>query len=327
MTAKPLPIEYQAALEGAAWYEIPQPGCLSIRGRDRASYLQRQTTHDVRLLAENRGLPTILTSPNARILDVLYLVPGPEDSIIALTLPGMGSNTSAYFKKRIFFMDQVTVEDQSAAYTQIDLIGPCRADILGQLGFTKSPEADEILTVEWESQPVYLLCNSAPLWAGWRLLIPVTVVPTVKSILEETGTPRLTDEIYHLLHLESGIPQVQSELNDDFTPLETGLQAAVSDSKGCYTGQEVLARQITYDKVTQKLCGLHLSELPLADQTIWHAGKQIGRVTSMGISPRFGPIGLAMIKRPYFEPGTQVLVGAQLEQGQDADVCSVPFQL
>ena len=327
MTAKPLPIEYQAALEGAAWYEIPQPGCLSIRGRDRASYLQRQTTHDVRLLAENRGLPTILTSPNGRILDVLYLVPGPDDSIIALTLPGMGSVTSAYFNKRIFFMDQVTVEDQSAAYTQIDLIGPCRVDILGQLGFTKSPEADEILTVEWESQPVYLLCNSAPLWAGWRLLIPVTVVPTVKSILEETGMPRLTDEIYHLLHLESGIPQVQSELNDDFTPLETGLQAAVSDSKGCYTGQEVLARQITYDKVTQKLCGLHLSELPLADQTIWHAGKQIGRVTSMGISPRFGPIGLAMIKRPYFEPGTQVLVGAQLEQGQDADVCSVPFQL
>ncbi len=327
MTAKPLPVEYQAALEGAAWYEIPQPGCLSIRGRDRASYLQRQTTHDVRLLGENRGLPTILTSPNGRILDVLYLVPGPEDSIIALTLPGKGSVTSAYFNQRIFFMDQVTVEDQSAAYAQIDLIGPCRADILSLLGFSQSPEADEILTVAWEGQPVHLLSSSAPLWAGWRLLIPAMVVPMIKSILEETGTPRLTDEIYHLLHVESGTPQVDSELTEDFTPLETGLQAAVSDSKGCYTGQEVLARQITYDKVTQKLCGLHLSELPLADHTIWHAGKQVGKVTSTGISPRFGPIGLGMIKRPHFEPGTQVLVGAQPDQAQAADVCSVPFQL
>ena len=327
MTAKPLPVEYQAALEGVAWYEIPHPGCLSIRDRDRASYLQRQTTHDINLFAGNRGLPTILTSPNARILDALYLVPGPEDAILALTLPGQGARTNAYFNKRIFFMDQVTVEDRSTAYAQIDLVGPCRADILAELGFSQPPEVDEILTTEWEGQPVYLLSNSAPLWIGWRLLIPAVVLPGVRKKLEMIGTARLTDEIYHLLHIESGTPQAVSELNEDFTPLETGLQAAISESKGCYTGQEVIARQITYDKVTQRLSGLYFSQLPMPGNAIWLTGKTVGKVTSTGISPRFGPIGLAMIKRPHFEPGTLVQVGDQSTQAQEARVCSLPFQL
>lgn len=327
MTAKPLPADYQAALEGVAWYEISQPGCLKIRGRDRVGYLQRQTTHDVRNLASNRGLPTVLTSPNARILDVLYLIPGPEDAVIALSLPGQSATTSTYFNKRIFFMDQVTVEDQSAAYAQIDMIGPCRADILGDLGFAESPQTDEIITTIWDGQPVYLLSNSAPLWLGWRLLIPIEVFSSLKTKLVEMGVPHLADETYHLLHIESGTPQRSYELTDNFTPLETGLHTAISDSKGCYTGQEVLARQLTYDKVTQKLSGLHLSELPLVDNALWIDEKQVGKVTSTGISPRFGPIGLAMIKRPHYEPGTQVQVGFQSAQSQKAEVCSLPFQL
>ncbi|HWQ83442.1 MAG TPA: hypothetical protein VN363_02685, partial [Anaerolineales bacterium] len=203
MTAKPLPADYRAALEGIAWYRHHDPGCLSIQGRDQAAFLQRQTTHDVRLLNGDRALPTILTSSNARILDVLYLLPGSEGNILALTLPGQGAATAAYFKKRIFFMDQVAVEDLSAAYTQIDLIGPCREDILQPMGFTRAPTADEILTAEWEGCLVYLLHNSAPLWPGWRLFFPAGISTTIDRVLEQVGATQLTDENYHLLHLEN----------------------------------------------------------------------------------------------------------------------------
>ena len=326
MTTKLLPAGYQAALEGAAWYVIPQPGCLSIRGRDRASFLQRQTTQDVRLLAGNHALPTTLTSPNARILDVLYLLSGPDDTITALTLPGQGATTTSDFKKRVFFIDQVEVEDISQIYAQIDLIGPHRVDLTHLVGFNRQPEADEILTVEWEGYPVHLLYNSAPVWIGWRMLIPNEILQNLSTIFEQGGAERLTSEVYHLQHLENGIPQVPSELNEDYTPLETGLQGTISDLKGCYTGQEIIARQITYDKITQRLCGLRLSGQPLSGNSIWFEGRSIGRVTSAAISPRFGHIGLAMIKRPHNEPGVHVSVGNQFENSEEASVCTLPFE-
>lgn len=327
MTAKPLPVDYQAALEGSACYVIPQPGCLALGGRDRNDFLQRQTTNDIRLLNENSAISTVLTSPNARILDVLYILPGSDETILALTLPGQGSQTAAYFGKRIFFMDQVTVEDVSQAFTQIDLLGPCRAEIINQLGFTEQPQPDEILQIELEGQPVYLLNNAIPIWLGWRILFPSALEKTIVTILQESSLQRLTPETYQLLHLETGIPQVLSELNEDFTPLETGLAGAISESKGCYTGQEIIARQVNYDKITQRLCGIRLSDWPPAGNSVWVEDRLVGKVTSVGISPRFGPIGLAMIRRPYFEPATHVRVGEHPVQSLPASVCRLPFEL
>ena len=325
MTAKPIPAGYHAALEGAACYAIPQPGCLVISGRDRINFLQRQTTHDIRLLESQHALPTVLTSPNARILDVLYLLPGSDESITALTLPGLAAQTATYFKKRIFFMDQVVIEDISTQITQIDLVGPDRSVITKKLGFTRQPAADEIQSLVWEGHTIHLLQNSTPLWIGWRLVAPLACLPALQLAFEQTGAETLSPEIYHLLHVENGIPQVQAELNEDFTPLETGLQLAISDSKGCYTGQEIIARQITYDKITQHLCGLRLSYLPDIGSQVWQADRSIGRVTSAALSPRFGPIALAMIKRPQHEPGTAVLVGSHVDQAHEAWVSELPF--
>lgn len=327
MTAEPLPSDYQAALEGAAWYVVPDSGCLAIRGRDRAGYLQRQTTHDIRLLTENRALPSILTSPNARILDVLYLISGSDETILALTLPGQAAITTDYLNKRIFFMDQVEVKNISEHYIQIDLVGPRRGDISNQLGFMEQPGPDEILRMEWEEQPIFLMDNSAPVWLGWRLLIPSNLEHHMIEVLEDAPARQLTGETYRVLHLETGTPQAPAELNEAYTPLETNLQAAISDAKGCYTGQEIIARQINYDKVTQKLCGLRLTQLPINGDFVWVDNRAIGKVTSFAISPRFGPIGLAILRRPHFEAGTQVQIGSQPDQSQEAIVCSLPFEL
>ena len=327
MTAKPLPAGYQAALEGAAWYAIPQPGCLLISGRDRINFLQRQTTHDIRLLESQHALPTVLTTPNARILDVLYLLPGPGELITALTLPGLGATTAAYFKKRIFFMDQVEIDDVSAQVAQIDLVGPGQSDITKRLGFTSHPAADEVLSLEWEGHTIHLLHNSTPLWIGWRLVAPLACLPALQVAFEQAGAEALAPEIYHLFHVENGIPQTRAELIEDFTPLETGLHSAISDSKGCYTGQEIIARQITYDKITQHLCGLRLTSLPEIGSPVWQAERSIGRVTSTALSPRFGPVALAIIKRPHHEPGTIVKVGSHANQAHEAWVSGLPFAL
>jgi folate-binding protein YgfZ len=141
------------------------------------------------------------------------------------------------------------------------------------------------------------------------------------------GAAALDGVDYESLRVEAGLPAAGHELTETYTPLETGLEAAISDNKGCYTGQEIIARQITYDKVTQHLCGLRLSQPASPGARIWAEEKLAGQVTSITASPRYGPLALAIIKRPYFEPGTAVLVGETIESAIQAQVQALPFQI
>jgi folate-binding Fe-S cluster repair protein YgfZ len=86
------------------------------------------------------------------------------------------------------------------------------------------------------------------------------------------------------------------------------LDVAISSVKGCYTGQEIIARQITYDKVTRRLVGLRLESPVDPMVAIQVDGRTVGAITSVAASPRWGLIALAVIKRPHHEPGTAVTV-------------------
>jgi folate-binding protein YgfZ len=135
----------------------------------------------------------------------------------------------------------------------------------------------------------------------------------------------LQDQTYQILRVEAGIPAPRAELTEDYTPLETGLGWAVAEGKGCYTGQEVIARQLTYDKVTQHLVGLRLNRSAQPGKRVWAEGKPAGAVTSAVHSPRFGEIALAIIKRPHHQAGTLVHAGDTEAQSIPATVTSLPF--
>jgi folate-binding protein YgfZ len=115
--------------------------------------------------------------------------------------------------------------------------------------------------------------------------------------------------------VENGLPAAESELTGDYTPLEMGLETAISNTKGCFTGQEVIARQLNYDKVTQHLVILRLQAHGEAGERAWVEGRPVGLLTSAVQSPRFGPLALAVIKRPYHQPGTGVIIGGDGKTG------------
>ena len=104
------------------------------------------------------------------------------------------------------------------------------------------------------------------------------------------------------------MPYCEAELTEDYTPLEIGLGAYVADDKGCYTGQEVIARQTNYDKITQRLVGLEMASETQPATRLWAEGKSVGKITSTARSPRFGHIALAVVKRPYDRVGTLLQV-------------------
>jgi folate-binding protein YgfZ len=323
--ASPLSLSpYDAARLSAVFYRVPVGGSLRLTGEHRRDFLQRQTSNDLGLLDSGRAVLTVLTSPAGRILDVLYLVQEPE-AIFALTLPGIAVETTQFLQSRIFFMDRVAVDDLSQAYVQVDLIGPGAGRILADLGLNDELVPNHILTLSIGAGLTRVLGLERSFGFGYRLISPLDDWAAIEANLLKGGVTALGEDTYQILRVEAGVPAVGHELTGDYTPLETGLAEAVSDSKGCYTGQEVLARQISYDKVTQSLCGMQLDG-PVENGTrLWEDGKAVGKLTSTANSPRFGWIGLAVVKRPYNRSGVTVRVGEKDGVGCQANIVKLPF--
>lgn len=291
----------QAAAHIAAWYRLPQPGTLLLGGATRTDYVQRQTTNDVGLLSPQRAVPTVLTNPSARILEVFTLLQHGEHFLL-LTQPGHAAGLAAYFKRHLFFNDQVTVEDSSAAWAQLELYGPQVRSALASLGFAQQPSAlDEVVSATWQDQALYAIQDEYCI----RLLLPSALdLPADWAAL-----PELDLASREQLRIEAGRAG-DLEFTDANTPFEVGLGRYVSASKGCYTGQEVLARQVTYDKVARGLAQLSSDTAMQPGASVSLDGRTIGQVSSAAVSPTLGPLALAVLRKP-FEPGQTVMVDGQ----------------
>jgi folate-binding protein YgfZ len=313
---------YSEALDSAVFYPHSSGGYLRLAGPDRIEFLQRQTSNDVRRLSEQHAVLTVLTSPTAKIVDVLWLVADP-DAIGIMTLPGRGADTAAFLRSRIFFMDKVTVEDASASVVQIDLEGPRMAEFVSMIGL-QSPGPDEVTEFDVNGVAVQAVGLNGLLGPAVRLLVSAKNDSTLEGALLEAGFTSLAPETRQVLRVESGHPGEQAELTEEYSPLEVRLNHAISDSKGCYTGQEIIARQTTYDKVTRSLIGLELSGQVDVGSKVIVEGRTAGEVTSVVESPRLGWIGLGVVKRPHNAAGVDVSVKSG--QGEvTAIVRSLPF--
>lgn len=304
-----------------------QVGTVELQGNTRLDFLHRQTTNDIHLISKEHIITSVLTSPTGRILDVFYVFEALVSNMPVLrviTLPGMAPTTTAYLNQRIFFMDQVNVLDTSARYFHLDIIGQGLTSALGKLAFRHLPERDQLLTAQLAGQEIFIFKHHPHLGLGIRLLGPVELLEQIIATLIEVGIQEIKNDQHEILRVEAGIPAAQHELTAEFTPLEAGLHSAISDQKGCYTGQEVIARQMTYQRVTRQLVGLYL-EAPAAPGTKLQVdGKPAGIITSFASSPRFGHIALAMIKRPHHQSGSKLSI-ASAQGSITALVTSLPF--
>lgn len=296
--------EYHALVTGAALQPRPHFGVLRLADRDRADFLQRMTTNDIARLQPGQAALTILTSPVARI-DAVFTVLCRQEDLLLLTSEGEAEALRIRLQGQIFFMDKVTVADESAKLRRLRLVGPAAKELLSRAGFQQPPADDSFI----ELDDVTILRQDRYELPGCEIVCPAAGLTALEERLSAAGAVQLAaEDSYECRRIELGRPRPGTELTDGFSPLETGMAWVCAENKGCYTGQEIIARQLTYDKVTRSLVRLR-SERPLpAGTSVKADGRVIGAVTSAGCSPACGPLALAVVKRPHNADGAAVTV-------------------
>jgi tRNA-modifying protein YgfZ len=313
-----LPTEYTTLVEGAALWQRPTSGVLVVSDADRADFLHRMTTNNINALQPGQSAVTVLTSPTARVLFVFTVVCRP-DELWLLPAPGQTAALLRHLRGQIFFMDKVKVRDASAELSRLRLVGPAALSTVTALKLDLSATAEG----NWqEGAGVLALRQEQYDLPGVELVVEAAQVPVTIATLQQAGAVPLTDEAQsQARRVELGRPAPGAELTEEYNPLEAGLAWTCADNKGCYTGQEIIARQITYDKVTKTLVGLRTTEPLRPGAPVMAGGQTVGVVTSAAYSPALqAPLALAILKRPHNTPGSQLTVG-----DQPVTVAALPF--
>lgn len=309
--------QYRALTEGAAFQLRPTGGVLRMTDADRVDFLQRMTTNNIGALTPATSAVTILTSPVARSL-FAFTVVCERDALLLLPALGETSTLLKHLRGQIFFMDKVKIEDVSAQYARLRLMGPEARATLMDLGYAASP-ADGAVEA---ANGLILVHQQEYDLPGYEIVVPMESRADFQNALMEGGVLRLDDALaYTARRIELGRPLPDAEISEESNPLESGMGWVCAENKGCYTGQEIIARQITYDKVTKTLVGLRSEQLLEAGADVTVEGRSVGTVTSVAHSPALNaPVALAIIKRPHNEPGSAVKAG-----GVKAEVVGLPF--
>jgi aminomethyltransferase len=285
---------YQAAREGAAVSELTGWGWLRLTGRDRLDLLHRLSTNAVKNLAPGAGAVTVLTSPVGRVMAVVNAYAGENEAYLR-TMPPQAAGVTRYLSSMIFWQDQVEVTNLAEQRGQLALYGPQARDTLERL---TGADLAGVPEYGWSSAAIsgaaVALLRGGPLEpAAWIVVAPVDAVDAIRQAF--AGLPALDPQTVEVLRVEAGLPLWGRELNDDVTPLETGLLPAINFNKGCYTGQEVIARQTNYDKVTRNLVGLELDLFPGAPLLRFELAAPVdrgpGACDTGGVPPRRLDVG------------------------------------
>ncbi len=299
---------------GAAVRRDPAAGLLILRDADRVDFLQRMTTNNILALRDGQACVTVLTSPTAKIIHVFTVLARP-DELWLLPAPGETAALERHLRGQIFFMDKVKVANAGEAHARLRVIGPAAGATLAALGFAPADAEDGTAQQVGDLTAIAQQQYDLP---GYELIVPAAGVDDVVARL---GVPVADDAACLVRRIELGRPAAGAEITGEYSPLEAGLAWTCAENKGCYTGQEIIARQITYDKVTRLLVGLR-SDAPLpAGSAVLAGDREIGQVTSSAYSAAAqAHIALAILKRTHGEPGTPVRVGDAA-----ATVAALPF--
>ncbi|MHC4469574.1 MAG: CAF17-like 4Fe-4S cluster assembly/insertion protein YgfZ [Planctomycetota bacterium] len=299
--------EHRAVLEGAGVVDRSDRPRLWIGGGERQTFLQRLVSNDVEALAEGQGCYATLLTPKGKVISDLTIYHRGDRFLI--DYPPETREEIAKKLTMYVLSSDVTVEEVTEELGLIAVHGPGAAEVLG---VSDPPEALLESTVATIAGHEAVVCRVDYLGVrGFDLHVEREAATEVFEALSGAGATPFGRIAAETLRIEAGVARFGAELGDAVLPPEVPalVDRAISYTKGCYVGQEVVARIKTYGHVNRELRGLAVEggEVlpPGADVSV--EGSPIGAVTSSCVSPTLGrPIALAFLKRAHLETGTSV---------------------
>lgn len=274
-------------------------GVLEINGATRLDLIDRLSTQKVKSLTAGEGAATIFTTEIGRIIDRL-LVYAAEDRVVAVTGENFGDSMARYLLSYVFFNDDFHLEDKSSQTAVFALYGEAAPAVLAQLG---EETAADLPLHHWRSttiagQPITLHRTDPIDGDGYLLLVPAAEAAAVEAALGDAGARQLTPAEYDMVRIKAGQPRLGQELTNSYIPLEAGLWDDVSFNKGCYVGQEIIARMESRGKLAKRLVQLAAAKPLEAGTTIKADGRDVGSITSSA-----GKTALGYVKTTALDKG------------------------
>lgn len=321
---------YDAARRSAAFFDRADRGFIVVSGKDRATYLHGLLTNDVAALKAGEGCYAAYLTPQGRMIADLWVYE--LGDVILLVTSRDVKDTVLTRLDQFIFTEDVQLGDVSSTFACVAIVGPGAAGVATQ---ALTGIAPEVLTALGEHGNVRAEFSGRAAIAarvtdtgepGYDLFVEAAQGESLKAALRANGVSELDASLVETLRIEAGVPKFHQDMDEDTIPLEAGIESrAISLTKGCYVGQEVIIRVLHrgHGRVARRLVGLALEGdvIPQPAAAVHAGDREVGRVTSSAWSPVLRrPVALAYVHRDFVADGTHVRV-----DGASAKVTALPF--
>jgi folate-binding protein YgfZ len=305
--------EYSAVTEGCGLLDRSERGKLALTGAEAKSFLQGQVTNDAEALSPGSGCYAAFLTPKGKMLGDLRILDADGELLLDTERPALQPLFNLIRRGMIGY--DVQLHKRTLERGLVSLIGPGSDAVAGGPQLPPAEDAHAQLDVHG------ITVRAIRTDVGLDLLCDSSDTDGLRQALLDAGAVAVSEATGECLRIEHGRPRYGVELDDGVIPQEAGLnERAVSFTKGCYVGQETVARLHYRGKPNRFLRGLRLSEPIEPGAALKLGGREVGRLGSVAVSPRLGPIGLALVRR-------EATVGARVQAGDagDAEVVGLPF--
>lgn len=313
-------LEYAAVREaGAGVIDLSSRGRFLVTGSEAVQFLNGLITNDMKTLAENSWMPAAFPNVQGRLIASVHVVRCKDDTTGKNASPTFLIDTEAATHERVLkTIERFTlagdfhVSDSTRHTALLSLQGKRATDIvrfvLGDLP-AQTPR-NGVATSEWRQQTVTVLRATHTGEDGFDLVVSAQHARALWEALVAAGARPFGHDALNILRIEAGLPRYGIDMDETTVVTEANLDDAVSYTKGCYIGQEIIARIKYRGHVAKKLVGVIFDRAVKLENDVKIRSlddKEIGRITSATLSPHFGcTIGLGYVKYDYIAPDTEV---------------------
>jgi aminomethyltransferase len=319
--------EQEAVRERAGVIDRSERGKIEVTGKDRATFLHGLVSNDVKGLAPGQGCESALLDVHGKITALLVVHCLPDRLVLetdcGLTEPLMSTID------RYLFSERAELDDVTTAWGIVTVAGPASRKIVEPAIGAAVPDLPRWghVVLPWDGMHLRVVRTEETGEDGYDLWAPTQELGRVWERLREAGARPVGRDAWDVLRVEAGIVRYGVDVDASTLLLEAPLAESYSLTKGCYLGQEVVARVTYRGHVNRKIVGFRFADarVPRAGAPVLVEGKAVGRITSAVLSPALGvALALGFLRREHHQPGTRVEVHGG-DEPLSAEVAALPF--